>query len=284
MGISSVEDKHFPRNNYLKIRDKLIDLSKPKILGIVNVTPDSFYSKSRKTEEKELLQTVNQMIEDGTDWIDLGGFSTRPHAKFVSEEDEINRITDPIKLIKKEFPDLIVSLDTFRASTAKRGIDLGVDIINDISGFQFDPDLFDVIVKENIPYILMHAPHNFELMHEIETDIDIFKKVILFLSEKINLLTERGVTDILIDPGFGFGKTIEQNHQLMRELDRFKILGHPILVGISRKSMITKKLGIEATDALNGTTVLNTEAILKGASVLRVHDVKETKQLIDLLV
>lgn len=284
MGFSKVEDTHFPKNNYLRVKDKLIDLSVPKIMGIVNLTPDSFYSSSRKTNETALLDAVNQMIIDGADLIDIGGYSTKPGADFVSEEEEFKRISEPISLIKKEFPNILLTLDTFRGKIARKGIDLGVDIINDISGFHYDPDLLDVISDTNTPYILMHVNPEFDKMHQSNPNENIFRDMIYYFSDKLLQLKNRGIVDVIIDPGFGFGKTMEQNYSILKNLNLFHILERPILVGVSRKSMIHKKLNISIEDALNGTTILNTQAILKGASILRVHDVKEAKQIIDLIL
>lgn len=283
MGFSRVEDTHFPKNRQIRIADKLVDLSIPKIMGIVNTTPDSFYGKSRKTTEKDLLNTVNQLIEDGADFIDIGGYSTRPNADFVSEIEEIERILEPIKSIKKHFPSVSLSLDTFRGNVAAAGIEHGIDVINDISGFQFDPTLIDVVAKNKVAYILMHCGKTPEEMHKSAQNDALFKEMIYYFSEKIRYILDKGITDVAIDPGFGFGKTMEQNYSLLTDLNLFHILEKPILVGISRKSMIYKKLEITADESLNGTTILNTLAVLKGASILRVHDVKEAKQIIQLL-
>lgn len=283
MGISRVEDTHFPKNRHIRIQDKLIDLSVPKIMGIINVTPDSFISTSRKSTEKELISTVNQMIEDGADFIDLGGYSTRPNAEFVSEKEEMERILSPIISIKNHFPTIPLTLDTFRGSVAKAGIDHGVDMINDISGFQFDPTLLDVITENKIPYILMHVGKTLEDMHLSNENEHLIKDMIYYFSAKLDLLSKRGLNDVIIDPGFGFGKTMEQNYSLLENLNLFHILERPILVGISRKSMIYKKLNIVPEESLIGTTILNTQAIHQGASILRVHDVKEAKQIIQLL-
>ncbi len=283
MGFSRVEDTHFPKNRQIRIADKLVGLSIPKIMGIVNTTPDSFYDKSRKTTEKELLNTVNQLIEDGADFIDIGGYSTRPNADFVTEKEEIKRILEPIKSIKKHFPSISLSLDTFRGNVAAAGIEHGIDLINDISGFQFDPTLIDIVAQNKVAYILMHSGKSVEQMHNSMENEALFKEMIYYFSEKIRYLLDKGITDVAIDPGFGFGKTVAQNYSLLSDLDMFHILEKPILVGISRKSMIYKKLEITADESLNGTTILNTLALLKGASILRVHDVKEAKQIVQLL-
>jgi dihydropteroate synthase len=283
MGFSKVEDTHFPKNNYLRVKDKLIDLSQPKVMGIVNVTPDSFYSNSRKTNESTLLSTVSQMITDGADFIDIGGYSTKPGAEIVSLEEELNRISEPISFIKKEFPTVLLTLDTFRGKVARRGIDLGVDIINDISGFHYDAELLDVISETTTPYILMHVNPEFDQMHVPSINENIYRDMIYYFSNKLIQLKNRGIVDVIIDPGFGFGKTLEQNYSILKNLELFHILERPILVGLSRKSMIHKKLNLSINDSLNGTTILNTQAILKGASILRVHDVKEAKQIIQLI-
>ncbi|MEY3237446.1 MAG: dihydropteroate synthase [Bacteroidota bacterium] len=283
MGFSKVEDTHFPKNNYLRVKDNLIDLSVPKIMGIVNLTPDSFYSASRNTSYKALLNTINQMIIDGADLIDIGGYSTKPGADFVSEDEELKRILEPISLIKKEFPNILLTLDTFRANVVKRGIDLGVDIINDISGFNYDPNLLDVISETKTPYILMHVNPQFDQMHQTAANENLFRDMIYYFSDKLLQLKNRGIVDVIIDPGFGFGKTLEQNYSILKNLELFHILERPILVGLSRKSMIHKKLKVSVEGSLNGTTILNTQAILKGVSILRVHDVKEAKQIIELI-
>ena len=283
MGFSKVEDTHFPKNNYLRVKDKLIDLSQPKVMGIINVTPDSFYSNSRKTNESTLLSTVNQMINDGADFIDIGGYSTKPGAEIVSLEEELKRISEPISSIKKEFPTVLLTLDTFRGKVARRGIDLGVDIINDISGFHYDAELLDVISETTTPYILMHVSPEFDQMHVASINETIYRDMIYYFSNKLKQLKNRGIVDVIIDPGFGFGKTLEQNYSILKNLELFHILERPIMVGLSRKSMIYNKLNLSVNDSLNGTTILNTQAILKGASILRVHDVKEAKQIIQLI-
>jgi dihydropteroate synthase len=283
MGISRVEDTHFPKNRSIRIKDKLIDLSLPKIMGIINLTSDSFYENSRITDKKSLLKTVELMLAEGADFIDLGGFSTRPGAVEISPEAEINQVVPAIAAIKKEFPNCILSLDTFRGKVAEAGIEQGADIINDISGWQFDASLIDVVAKYKTPYILMHAGNSFETMHQPTKSESVFNELIRYFSEKIIQLKERGIYDVIIDPGFGFSKSMEQNYELFNKLALFTILERPILVGLSRKSMIYKKLNTTPEDALNGTTILNTQALHYGASILRVHDVKEAKQIVQLL-
>ena len=277
----NVEDTYFHSNNLIRVKDKLLDLSTPKVMGIVNCTPDSFYSSSRKNTEMEILKQVEKHLNEGADLIDLGGYSSRPGAKEVSEKEEIARVLPMIQLIKSHF-ETILSLDTFRAEVARQGLENGVDIINDISAWEIDNELLDVVAKYQCPYILMHMKGVPSNMQSNTSYTNIYNEIIHFLSEKISILQQKGVNDIIIDPGFGFGKSIDQNFELLRYLSALKILNKPILAGISRKSMIYKKLNITPEESLNGTTVLNTIAINNGASILRVHDVKEAKECIQL--
>ena len=284
MGISGVEDTKFRQNHLIRVKDHLLDLSTPKIMGIVNVTPDSFYSSSRVMQEKEVLERAAQFISEGADILDIGGCSTRPGAKLISEQEEIDRVAPVIDAIHRAFPDVLLSIDTFRSSVAEAAIQSGARMINDISGWQFDEGIVEVAQRQHVPYILMHCADQFENMHQPVLDNDFFfRDMIVYFSQKLNQLTEKGIIDVIIDPGFGFSKTLEQNYALLDFLPEFKLLNRPILVGLSRKSMIYKRLGIAAEEALNGTTVLNTKALLNGASILRVHDVKETKEIITLL-
>ena len=277
----NVEDTYFHSNNLIRIKDKLLDFNTPKVMGIVNCTPDSFYSSSRKNTEMEILKQVEKHLNEGADLIDLGGYSSRPGAKEVSEKEEIARVLPMIQLIKSHF-ETILSLDTFRAEVARQGLENGVDIINDISAWEIDNELLDVVAKYQCPYILMHMKGIPSNMQSNTNYTNIYNEIIHFLSEKISILQQKGVNDIIIDPGFGFGKSIDQNFELLRHLSALKILNKPILAGISRKSMIYKKLKITPEESLNGTTVLNTIAINNGASILRVHDVKEAKECIQL--
>lgn len=283
MDISSVEVTHFPKNRQVLLKDKLVDLSKPLVMGIVNVTPDSFYENSRANDKKKICATVEQMLSDGASCIDLGAFSTRPGAELISEEEEIKRIQNPIKWILNAFPNTLISLDTFRGNVAKIGLDLGVGCINDISGGEFDPTLLNVVAAYKVPYILMHSNDKIENMHAVEQKNNLFQEMMVYFSKKLNDLNELGIHDVIIDPGFGFGKTLEENEYILKNLNLFHVLERPILVGISRKSMIYKKLNCTPEEALNGTTVLNTLAVQKGASILRVHDVKEAMEVIQLL-
>lgn len=283
MGISRVEDTHFPKKRWLKLKDKLIDLSTPKIMGIINLTPDSFYPGSRAGKDLSFLSMVEKMLSDGADFIDIGGFSTRPGAPLVSEMEELKRIVAPIELIVKHFPHAPISIDTFRGSVAKAAIEVGAALVNDISGATFDPEMLDVLKRYQVPYILMHSGQSLETMHQTKENEHLFREMMVYFSSKINKLSESGIIDIVIDPGFGFGKTIEQNYNILENLSMFHLLERPILVGISRKSMIYKKIGTTPENALNGTTALHTLALINGASILRVHDVAEAKQIIKLL-
>jgi dihydropteroate synthase len=278
----NVEDTHFHSNNLIRIKDKLLDLSSPQVMGIVNCTPDSFYKESRKQTENQVLKQVEKHLSEGASIIDLGGYSSRPGADEVSCEEELKRVIPIIQTIKKEF-NTIISLDTFRAEVARQGLENGIDIINDISAFEIDNELINVLGKYKCPYILMHMNGTPITMQKNTNYNNLFNDIILFMSNKIQILKELGVNDIIIDPGFGFGKTIEQNYELLYNLESFKMLKKPILVGISRKSMIYNKLNTSPENSLNGTTVLNTVALNNGASILRVHDVKEAKQCVQLL-
>jgi dihydropteroate synthase len=267
----------------LRIGKKLLTFDSPKIMGILNITPDSFYQNSRISSAESAILNVRKMISEGADIIDIGGYSSRPGASQVEEQEELSRVIPIIQTLRLNFPELIISCDTFRGNVAHAALCEGANLINDISAGEFDDSLFKVIAKHQCPYVLMHSKGTFQTMH-LETNYsNLFSEIAFFLSKKIKKLHELGVTDIVIDPGFGFSKTIEQNYTLLEQLTYFKIFNAPILVGISRKSMIYKKLEVLPEDALNGTTILNTKAILNGASILRVHDVKEAKQIITLL-
>ena len=279
-----VEDTYFPTINQLRLKDKLFDLSKPKIMGIINCTPDSFYSESQLQSEKTLLVHVEKQIKEGVDIIDIGGYSSRPGAKEITIKEEIDRVLPAITSIRKEFPEIYLSLDTFRSEVASVGLENGINIINDISGWSIDNELFKVLDKYKCPYILMHMKGTPSTM-QFETNYDnLFTSISSYFSKKLSELKSIGVNDVILDPGFGFSKTLEQNHTLLHQMNQFKILGKPLLAGVSRKSMIYKKLNIEPAEALNGTSILNTISILKGASILRVHDVKEAKEILKLLI
>ncbi len=278
-----VEDTYFPANKHLRLKDKLFDLTKPKVMGIINCTPDSFFSESRYKSDLEILKSVEKLVNEGVDIIDIGGYSSRPGAKEISVDEELSRVLLPIISIKKEFGNIPLSIDTFRAEVAKIGLENGTDIINDISAWEIEPKLLDIITHYKCPYILMHMKGIPKTMQENTNYENIFSTIISFFSKKLQILKEHGINDVIIDPGFGFGKNLEQNYEILNKIEDFKILGKPILVGISRKSMIYNKLNSNASNSLNGTSVLNTFAISKGASILRVHDVKEAKEVINLL-
>ncbi len=277
------KDTFFTTNASLNVGGKLLDLSQAKVMGIINLTPDSFYSHSRFTAEKEILAQVQKMLAEGADILDLGAYSTRPGADDISTEDEAKRLLPVIKLIKSNFSDAVISVDTFRASIARLAVEAGADIINDISGGELDAEMFSTVAQLSVPYILMHHRGTPKNMHLLTMYDDLMADITFYFSEKIAQLKSLGVKDVVIDPGFGFAKNTEQNFLLLNHLKDFKILDVPILVGLSRKSMVWKSLNITANEALNGTTILNTVALQNGANILRVHDVAEAKQCIKLI-
>jgi dihydropteroate synthase len=275
----------FPEKpRYINTGGKLLDLEIPKVMGILNVTPDSFYSGSRYRTDEEILKAAEGMLEDGADILDVGGYSSRPGATDVSIEEESKRVLKSIRLISRKFPEAIISIDTYRSDIAREAVvDCGAHIINDISGGEGDSKMFSVVGNLNVPYIMMHmqgVPHTMQQNPVYE---DVVADILKWFGERIFKLKSAGLKDIIIDPGFGFGKTINHNFELLRRLGDFSIAGLPVLVGISRKSMIWKTLNIAADEALNGTTILNTIALLNGADILRVHDVREAKQIVQLL-
>lgn len=283
MAFFGVEIKHFRSHKYLRIRNKLFDLTEPKIIGIINCTPDSFFEDSRAMAPEEIVLSVEKMKNDGVDIIDLGACSTRPGAELISEEEELNRIIPALTLIKEEFPELIISIDTFRSNVAEQVLLAGADIINDVTGGDFDPEIWNVAAKFKAPYILMHARGNSKTMQDLNNYEHVSLEILLFLSEKIKKIKESGIKDIIIDLGFGFAKNESQNYQLIADLELFDLLEFPILIGVSRKSMIYKRLNIPPEQALNGTTILHTYALSKNANFLRVHDVKEAVEIKTLL-
>lgn len=251
-------------------------------MGVLNVTPDSFYHGSRFTAEHEILAQAEKMLKEGATFIDIGGYSSRPGADDISLEEELRRVIPAIKSIKSKFPESIISIDTFRSKVAESAVHEGASLINDIAAGDLDPDMFATVARLQVPYILMHmkgTPQN--MVHQASYS-NLLKEVIQFLQAKIHKLHSLGVQDLIVDPGFGFAKTREQNFELLGELELLSVLGKPILVGLSRKSMVWKTLNIRPEEALNGTTMVNTIALLKGASILRVHDVKEALQVIQL--
>jgi dihydropteroate synthase len=269
---------------YINTGGKLLDLNIPRVMGILNITPDSFFKGSRYQTDKEILKTATQMLEDGADILDIGGYSSRPGAEDISVKEEGDRVLKAIKLVRKNLPDAIISVDTFRADIASEAIiEFGANMINDISGGDGDNNMFSVVSKLNVPYIIMHMKGTPRTMQHHPSYDDIVADILKWFGERIFKLKSAGVKDIIIDPGFGFGKTIDHNFELLRRLGDFSIAGLPVLVGISRKSMIWKTLDISADDALNGTTALNAIALLHGADILRVHDVREAVQTVRLI-
>lgn len=264
----------------IKLREKVLHLSQPQVMGILNVTPDSFFEGSRKQTEKEITERILQIIQEGAHIIDIGAYSSRPNAEEISPEEEMRRLRMGLNILK-EYPDVIVSVDTFRADVAKMCVEeYGVPIINDISGGTLDPHMLPTVSKLDVCYILMHMRGTPQTMQQLTGYTDITCEVSTYFKEKIKELNDLGTTNIILDPGFGFAKTTAQNYQLLDHLEVFHELGYPLLVGISRKSMIYKLLGTTPQEALNGTSVLNTISLLKGAHILRVHDVKECVETI----
>ena len=267
----------------INCKGTLIDLSIPKVMGILNITPDSFFDGGKYKNESDMLHQAEKMLTDGATFIDVGAYSSRPGAKHVSEEEELQRIVPVVELLIDEFPKIIISSDTFRAKVAKETIAAGAAIINDISGGNMDAQMFETVAKFQVPYILMHMQGIPQNMQQNPAYENVTTELISFFSKKINELISLKLTDIIIDVGFGFGKTTEHNFQLLKELAYFKNLQVPILAGISRKSMLYKTLDISAQEALNATTSANTIALLNGANILRVHDVKEAVQSVKIV-
>ena len=262
---------------------KLVDLSTPKVMGILNVTPNSFYDGGKHKNINTIIHQVDKMLSDGATFIDIGAYSSKPTANFVSEADEINRLNFVLKEIVNTFPNIILSVDTFRANVAKIAIENGVAIVNDISAGLLDENMLPTVADLKVPYIMMHMRGNPQTMQTLTDYNDIVKEMIFYFSERVAKARSFGISDIIIDPGFGFAKTLEQNYEVLNKLELFSLLDLPLLAGISRKSMIYKVLEKTAKDALNGTTVLNTIAVQKGAKILRVHDVKEAVECIKLV-
>ena len=266
----------------MNCKGQLIDLSTPKIMGILNITPNSFFDGGKCKNENELIERVNKMLDEGATFIDVGGYSSKPNAEFVSEEEEISRIIPVVNLLQKHFPDIILSIDTFRAGVAQRCIENGAAIINDISAGKLDDKMLETIAKFQVPYIMMHMKGTPQTMQTLTQYDDIMKEMLFYFSERIATARTFGINDLIVDPGFGFAKTLEQNFEVMQKLELFQMLELPLLIGISRKSMIYKTLDSNAEMALNGTTFLNAIALTKGAKILRVHDVKEAVECVKL--
>lgn len=267
----------------INCKGNLVDLSTPKIMGILNTTPDSFYAESRKTNLDVLLFSAEEMLNQGATFLDIGGYSSRPDADDISEDEELQRVLPAIEAILKRFPDSLISIDTFRSKIASEAINAGAALINDISAGNLDSNMMKVAAEFQVPYIMMHMRGNPKTMKGLNEYEDLTQDILFYFSEKINHARALGINDVIVDPGFGFSKNIAQNFELLSKLGLFKNLNTPILAGLSRKSTIYKTLNISASDALNGTTVLNTVALSKGANILRVHDVKEAMETVKLM-
>ena len=262
---------------------KLVDLSTPKIMGILNVTPDSFYDGGVHNSDKKILNHVEKMLNDGAVFIDIGGYSSRPNAINIDENEELNRVVPALELVNNKFPETIISIDTFRSKVAETCLNSGASIINDISAGEMDKKMMKIVGKYKVPYIMMHMKGSPQNMIRKTNYNDMLKEIIKYFSKKINQAVSYKINDMIIDPGFGFAKDLKQNYNLLSNMNLLKILDKPIMVGISRKSMIYKSLKTSAKESLNGTTVLNTVSLIKGASILRVHDVKEASECIKLI-
>ncbi len=267
----------------INCRGKLIDLSIPQVMGVLNLTPDSFYDGGKYNTSKKILLQTEKIISEGATFIDIGGYSSRPGAKHINEEEELSRLKPNLELIVREFPNAIISIDTFRSNVAKQCIDMGASMINDISAGNLDHQMFETIAKLQVPYIMMHMQGTPQTMQENVNYDNLTNDIISFFSKKTNQLRALGINDILIDLGFGFGKTLNQNYELLHKMNLFSILELPILTGVSRKSMLYNYLDISSDDSLNATTIANTIALLKGTSILRVHDVKEAIETVKIV-
>jgi len=268
----------------MKIKGQLIDFSVPKVMGVLNVTPDSFYDGDRYTEKERIVIKVEKMILEGADFIDVGAYSSRPGADVVSYEEELKRLSETMKLLRSLFPESIFSIDTFRSGIARKMVEeYEADMINDISAGDMDKEMFSTIADLQIPYIMMHMQGTPQTMQKDPKYDNIVKDILTFFSGKVEELKFLGVDNVILDPGFGFGKTLDHNYELMNGLGQFSVLNKPIMVGVSRKSMIGKLLGCTPDEALNGTVVLNTVALMKGVNILRVHDVKEAVEAVKIV-
>jgi dihydropteroate synthase len=267
----------------INCKGKLVDLSSPKIMGILNITPNSFYDGGKYKTDKEILNQAEKMLNEGADFIDLGAYSSKPSAEFFSEEEEIFRIIPVIELLLNTFPDLYLSIDTFRAGVAKVSVEAGAAVINDISAGLLDQEMIATVADLQVPYIMMHMRGNPKTMQSMTDYEDVLVEIRKYFSERVAVARQAKINDIILDPGFGFAKTLSQNYELMSKMELLDVFDLPVLVGISRKSMLYNLLNISPEQALNGTTVLNTVALQKGANILRVHDVKEAVQTREIL-
>lgn len=273
---------NFARMKSFTINEKIWDFASPMVMGILNLTPDSFFDGGKFLSEEKFMNHVAKMIEDGATIMDIGGQSTKPNAEMILVEEELNRVISPIEKIRKHFPEIIISIDTFRSEVAKRAVEAGANFINDISAGSLDEKMFDTVSSLKVPYVLMHMQGTPQTMQKNPHYENVFDEVFNFFKQKIAELNKKGIHDIILDPGFGFGKTVEHNFTLLKRLNEFHFFELPILVGLSRKSLINKVLHTKPDDALNGTTSLQTIALQNGANILRVHDVKEAMQIIQL--
>lgn len=276
------QDTFFLKKKSINCDGKLLNLDEPIVMGILNLTPDSFFDGGKHRQEADIVNHVKQMLSDGAKIIDIGGYSSRPGALEVTEKEELNRVLPIINLLKQEFDEIIISIDTFRAEVAQQAIKNGAAIVNDISAGNMDKNMLETLADLKVPYIMMHMQGTPQNMQENPNYNNVTNEVMNFFTEKLELLYKKGVNDVVIDPGFGFGKTLEHNYELLNHLNDFNLFELPILVGVSRKSMITKALDIKASEALNGTTALNAFALTKGATILRVHDVAATNEVVKL--
>lgn len=266
---------------FINIKGELMDLSVPRVMGILNVTPDSFFEGSRKQTEKEIAECTYQIMDEGADILDIGAYSSRPNAEHISANEEMNRLRNGLAIIARERPDAIVSVDTFRADVARMCVEeYGVAIINDIAAGNMDAEMFATVARLGVPYIMMHMQGTPQDMQNAPHYDHLLKEMMYYFSEKVALLRDLGAKDIILDPGFGFGKTLQHNYELMNHLEEFQLFGLPLLVGVSRKSMIYRLLGNGPEEALNGTTALHAISLMKGADILRVHDVKEAVETV----
>lgn len=278
----SEQSTAIPKKRTVNCRGILIDLSTPAVMGILNVTPDSFFDGGKYNEASKLIEKAKLHLQAGAAILDIGAVSTRPKAPGVTEAEEMERLIPAVTLLRAQFPTAVLSVDTYRSSVARAAVDAGADMINDVSGGQLDEQMFATIAELQVPYVLMHMQGTPETMQDAPEYVDVTEEVLSFFIQRLDTLRRIGVQDVIVDPGFGFGKSLEHNYQLLSDLDQFQVLGVPILCGFSRKSMINKVLGTSPEEALNGTTVLNTLALLRGVNILRVHDVKEASEAVKL--
>ncbi len=269
------------KRNFIQINGRLMNLSTPQVMGILNVTPDSFYAESRKQSDEEIAQRATQILDEGASIIDIGAYSSRPDAEHITAEEEMNRLRHGLDIITREHPDAVLSVDTFRADVAAMCVEeFGVAIINDIAAGEMDNRMFDTVARLNVPYVMMHMKGTPQTMQTTPHYDNLMKEIFLYFAEKTARLHDLGVKDIILDPGFGFGKTLAHNYELLNNLQEFAQFEIPLLVGVSRKSMIYRLLGTTPEEALNGTTVVDTIALLKGADILRVHDVRQAVEAV----